>query len=179
MDFLPILKAHLERYPSMQLDDVYKLAHQACLGSEHAVASRAYAQQRLQQELAELGVGDSPAESEPLIDPISADGRIVRVHLRPFIAGGYAVDSLLDAFMRTASEYVGKPAALENCEADVADIAAAGVSAFQPADVRIHWQRLASLGYPAIHHSAVYRTAYQPAYRVIAAEFLPLSVACR
>jgi hypothetical protein len=174
-DFSRIINEHLTRYPVMQLEDLYKLAHQACLGSEHAVASWDYAQQRLQQELVQMG--DGPAE--PLVDPITADGRIVRVHLRPLVAGGGDVDQLLDAFIRTAAEYAGTPADLENYATEVEAIAATGAFPFQPADVGIYWQRLEVLGYPAVHHSAVYRTAYQPAYRVIAAEFLPLSVACR
>ena len=42
-----LLTAHLQRYPRMQLEDIYKLLHQAALGPEHAVQDAAIARARL------------------------------------------------------------------------------------------------------------------------------------
>ena len=47
------------------------------------------------------------------IDPISEDGRIVRVHLRPLVRLGLPAESLLDAFLRTAAEFHGNISTLE------------------------------------------------------------------
>jgi hypothetical protein len=170
--FAAIITAHLSRYPGMQLDDIYKLAHQACLGSEHAVSDRNYAQRRLQQELTQSD--DGPAE--PVVDPISPGGSIVRVHLRPFVAGGGDVTRLLEAFVRTASEYKGSTLQLGSCLADIESLATMGSLPFLTADVQAYRSRLEQLGYPAVHHSAAYRTAYRPAYRVVASEFLPVTL---
>ena len=74
-----ILQDHLARYPKMQARDVYKLLHQAAMGSEHAVTDIASARAWLERELAEIG----PGPAEPLVDPISPDGQIARIHLRP------------------------------------------------------------------------------------------------
>jgi len=87
----------------MQIQDVYKLLHQAAMGSEHAVSNPESARGWLIRELAEMGEG----VPEPLIDPISPDDEIVRVHMRPYVAAGYDPDLLLDAFIRTANEYRG------------------------------------------------------------------------
>ena len=35
-----VLPAHFSRYPAMKIQDIYKLIHQAALGSEHAVSNR-------------------------------------------------------------------------------------------------------------------------------------------
>ena len=50
-----LLSAHLKRYPAMQLDDIYKLLHQAALGPGHAVENPAAARKRLDEEWAALG----------------------------------------------------------------------------------------------------------------------------
>ena len=101
MTIKTVLHAHFSRYPAMQIQDVYKLLHQAAFGSEHAISNPEGARQRLENELAEMGVGPD----EPIFDPISADEQIVRVHLRPFIAQGGDPEMLLMAFIQTAEEF--------------------------------------------------------------------------
>ena len=65
-----ILRSHISHYPSMQIQDLYKLLHQAAIGSEHALANPESARNWLTRELAEMGEGIL----ELLTDPISADG---------------------------------------------------------------------------------------------------------
>jgi len=157
--FESILKSHLARYPEMQIQDVYKLIHQAALGSEHAVTNPKAARAWLKQELAEMG----EANAEPMIDPISADGQIVRVHLRPFIAHGGDPEVLLTAFVRTANEFHGDEQTLKNYW----DIA---TGFFSPAAMDDFIQSMK--GYPAVHHSPIYTQRYRPAYRVILQKYL-------
>ena len=40
-----LLRNHFNRYPLMQVQDVYKLLHQAAMGSEHAVVDETNARQ--------------------------------------------------------------------------------------------------------------------------------------
>jgi hypothetical protein len=168
--FAAIVLAHLVRYPAMQLEDVYKLAHQACLGSEHAVRDRAQAERSLERELVQLG--DGPRE--PTIDPIAPDGRIVRVHLRPFLAAGGDATGLLDAFVRTANEFRGSHERLRSSWATVEALAADGsLPAVSRVDTETFGRRMEDAGYPAVHHSAAYGATYRPAYRVVARAFLP------
>lgn len=167
--FQAILTHHVTRYPAMRLEDVYKLVHQAALGSEHAVSDWGAAQRWLEQELA--GLGEGPAE--PLLDPISPDACILRVHLWPFVASSGDVAQLLEAFVRTASEYRGSTAQLQVYWTNVEEMAATGRLPFQQADVQDYWRQMELMGYPAAHHSAVYKATYRPAYRVVAYEFLP------
>lgn len=167
--FDAIVARHLVRYPAMELEDVYKLAHQACLGSEHAVSDRAHAARWLEREIADLG--DAP--QEPALDPISPDGCIVRVHLRPFLALGGDAAGLLGAFVRTANGFGGSTELLRTCWASVEAIAAAGALPFSSADAQAFGQRMEALGFSAVHHSTAYRIAYRPAYRVVARVYLP------
>ncbi|MBW6455119.1 MAG: hypothetical protein K0A98_04465 [Trueperaceae bacterium] len=167
--FAAIALRHLARYPVMQVEDAYKLAHQACLGSEHAVRDRAQAERWLEREFAQLGDGPQ----EPTVDPISPDGRIVRVHLRPFLAGGGDATDLLDAFVHTANGFRGSPERLRSCWATVEALAADGSLPFSRADAEAFGRRADAAGFPAVHHSAAYGAAYRPAYRLVARAFLP------
>ncbi len=171
-NFQMIVARHIARYPAMRLEDVYKLAHQACLGSEHAVPDKAHAQRWLERELAQLS--DGPPE--PMLDPISPDASILRVHFRPFLSGGGDPVRLVEAFVRTANEYRGCTAQLRSCWASVEGMAAAGHLPFLRTDAQAYWHRIEANGYPAVRHSAVYEAAYRPAYRVVAREFLPESL---
>lgn len=59
-----------------------------------------------------MQLGDEDAE--PAIDRISADGQIVRVHLRPFLTENGDPEALLTAFVRTANEFHGDEQVLKN-----------------------------------------------------------------
>jgi hypothetical protein len=163
-----LLSAHLARYPAMQLDDIYKLLHQAALGPGHAVDNPAAARKRLDEEMAALGGG----HDEPAKDIISPDGRLGRVHLRSYLAGGGEPDVLHRAFLETANSYPAssdKLAKFCDCLGDLAD---AGGIPFARAEVLAYFGKISRDGYPAVHHSEAYRNAYRPAYRVIAVDLL-------
>jgi hypothetical protein len=165
MRFESILRAHLTRYPSMQIQDVYKLVHQATMGSEHAMSSLEGARNWMERELAEMGLGPD----EPVLDPISEDGQIVRVHLRPFVAGGGASDALLDAFIRTANEYRGDVQILKNYWN-----IATGIGCYPLTEMDDFIQSMQAENYPAVHHSPEYERLYRPAYRVVWRKFICL-----
>jgi hypothetical protein len=167
-DFRPILRAEARRHPQLQPQDCYKLLYQARLGSEHAIGDAAEAARWLERELAGLG----PGPDEPLVEPISPDGRIVRVHLRPFVARQGDRTRLLAGFVQTAKAFKGSRPALEAAWTQVVQLAEAKELPFPAEAAREFGAKLAAQGYPAVHHSPAYREAYRPAYRVLAREYL-------
>ena len=165
-----LLASHFERYPLMQLTDVYKLLHQAAMGPGHAVDDEASARAFLQQEAAQLS---DEVLNDPLIDPISPDGKLARVHLRPYVRDGYDLAALADAFIETARQYQPAADKLVKFCGCLGDLAAAGGIPFPQADVEREIGAIAQNGYPVMRHSAVYREFYAPAYRVVSLERLP------
>ncbi len=164
-----LLGQHLRRYPRLQLDDIYKLLHQAALGAEHATSDRATVLAALESECAALhGELD-----EPLVDCIAPDGRLARVHLRPYLAQRQDIAALADAFVRTPGVCPASPERLRKFCACLGDLAEAGGIPFARAQVSAWFDDIAGRGYPAVHHSAAFRDAYRPAYRVVAVELLP------
>ena len=171
-DLEQVLQFHLDRYPKMQPDDLYKLLHQAAMGSEHAIPNREAASQWMDRELAMLQRSSAASPDESLYESLSPDGRLVRVNLRPHLQSGRETDLLLDAFVRTAEEVSGDPLALESyCERAV-ELARENLLPFSPSELEAHFAALKRIGYPAVHHSKSYADAYRPAYRVVLRELL-------
>jgi hypothetical protein len=164
-----LLAHHFQRYPRMELVDVYKLLHQAAMGPGHAINDPAHARDQLEAEVAELGEGPD----DPIADPISPDGKLARIHLRPYLAAGHSASVLVDAFVRTGDRHPAAPERLEKFCACLGDLAAAGGIPFPRDEVERYVQTIAGRGYPVVHHSGAYRAAYQPAYRVVALDLLP------
>lgn len=164
-----ILLLQANQRPSWQLQDVYKLAFQAALGSEHAAPDETAARRWLEQEIASLG----PGPADLTIEPISPDGRLARVNLRPYLAAGGSPDALLDAFLRTATTWLGDRDALCRYLAWVVDLAETGPLAFLLSEARSFFHNLAQSGFPPAHHSEIYRQTYSPAYRVVLLSLLP------
>ena len=163
-----VLTAHFIRTPAMQVQDVYKLLHQAALGSEHAVQDEQQARTWLEHELVEMGVGPD----DPLIDPLPPDGRIVRVHLRPFQQAAKDPQELLYAFIRTANEWHGSVETLKEFYAQAVELAQAGSLPVRSEEIRAFFCKLEEQGFPAVHHSDIYQRLYRPAYRVVARQYL-------
>jgi hypothetical protein len=163
-----ILTGLFARYPQMQIEDLYKLLHQSALGSEHAVRDGQAARDWMERELAEMGTGPD----DPLLDPLSPDGQIVRVHLRPYLLAGKNPETLLEAFIRTANDWHGSVDKLKEYGAAAAQLALAGTGAIQAEVIEAFFANMAAHDYPAMHHSKSYENLYRPAYRVVARKFL-------
>ena len=136
----------------MQVQDLYKLLHQAALGSEHAVRDEKAARNFLERDLAEM----CTSPDDPLIDLLSPDGQILRVHLRPYIQAGKDPEKLLRAFIQTANEWCGSPEKLKEYCSVAARITQAGTGLIRREDCEAYFSELEEQEFPAGHHSDVY-----------------------
>ena len=166
--FDQIVRHHFEKYPSMEIEDLYKLVFQAAMGSEHAVPNREAAQQWLERELETLTV----VPQQPFSEPLSPGGDLVRVNLRSFATRGGDMEALLDAFIKTAEQVSASEEKLREHWADVEAMAEAGEIPFGKSELQELFAQMESRGFPAIHHSSTYRKQYEPAYRVVLLEYL-------
>lgn len=167
-----ILIEHGQRYPYWAIDDLYKLIHQSTMGSEHALSNEDRVRDWLKTELNSL----VPGPDEPLVDPISPDGKIVRIHLRPFSKLNLDEEKLLNAFIHTAQ--IVTPSTDHLFEyADLAKrLAEDGFLSFDADEIYGYIQGLHKSGFPAVHHSQIFKDSYLPAYRVVARDLLPKEI---
>jgi hypothetical protein len=163
-----ILRNHFQRYPLMQVADLYKLLHQAALGSEHAVRNEQAARDLLERELAEMRNGPD----DPQTDPLSPDGQILRVHLRPYVRSGKDLEKLLAAFIQTANEWRGSPEKLKEYGTTVARLVRSRTAEIPLKEIEAFFAKKEEQHFPAVHHSEVYEHLYRPSYRVVARQFL-------
>jgi len=157
---------HTTHYPKLEAQDLYKLVYQGIFGSEHAVIDASQARVWLEREVKELADGPE----EPVIVPVSPDGRIVRVNLRPYVAGGGNLEALLEGFLRTAREHKGTAEQLRQYwwyAERLAEEQALGIAVNA---LKRYFEEMEAHGFPAVHHSDAYRRAYRPAYRVVMRE---------
>ena len=59
-----LLGHHLQRYPLMQLDDVYKLLQQSALGAGHALDDEQALRETFDAEIASMGGGPGARAAE-------------------------------------------------------------------------------------------------------------------
>lgn len=157
--------AHARAEPGWRIEDAAKWIVHGTRGGEHAVANETAARLWLETEWAALG---PPQENEPLWTPLTPDGRIGRLNLRPYKARSGNLDALHAAFIAGAQSFDADPARFRRTWRAFGRLLAAAPSGHL---THPEWKRLdrewRALGYPAIHHSPAYRDACQPAYRVL------------
>jgi hypothetical protein len=171
---------HIGRYPRMGAADTYKLLHQATMGPAHAALEPAAARARLVCEAAAVArrhhAPGGPAE--PLMDPIRPAPVLARVHLEPWLCSGRPLEELLGAFLETAARWTERPGELEACLRAVQRTAERGELELDALGLARLVAGLGPQGFPAVRHSAAYRRAYRPAYRVVAPSILTGNVEC-
>jgi hypothetical protein len=153
----------LRRRPASELQDLYKLHYQGCFGVGHMISSRDNARSYLLEELRTVGTGGD----EPLVEPCDPSNRLLRVNLGPFQRRAMDPERLLDAMMETAADHVPDTAMFLAAWSEVGAMIRAGELPFALQDYDRFTADLRQRGWPAVHHSAAYNTAYHPAYRVV------------
>ena len=172
-----LLRQQLARYPKLQMQDLVKALYQSEFGPGHFVSDGAQARELLREELAECADRRRDGEAV-LVEPLGET--FARVHLQCLSESGLSADTLCRLFVYSAQQPSGdrerfraRLDALERC-------VVSGEIPLDVADAQAFLAQYRAAGCPATHHSQVFRQAYAPAYRVIAARFaqaLPLMTA--
>ncbi len=157
----PYLKHHLQVHPSMTPQDIAKLCYQAAHGAEHLLADMDRARLYLAREL-----DATPSDADmPLVEPISE--AVARVNLAPWKAKGLTPDTLFELFAATARVSGQGDQRLDAYLKEVSVYLNGESAPISPAEWQEFLTRYDGEGRPAIHHSASYREAEHPAYRIV------------
>jgi hypothetical protein len=167
--FRAVITAQLQRYPVMQIQDLYKLVYQATLGNEHLMTDSAMVHDYLIRELQSVQADSS----ELLLEEISPDGAVVRLNLRPFKAQHGDHRALFQAMMQTARTFQKSQERLDRYLIDLEQTADSGIIPFDAEAMKTFFREMRDKSYPAVHHSAIYGEKYSPAYRVILKKYAP------
>ena len=171
-----ILDIHFARYPLMRAEDVYKLVHQAVFGPGHILADPEAAREELEDDLIRARAGrEGPQEDT---DPLDPQGRLIRVHLQPLARLGNAAELLLPVMVETARTVRGSAAKMEEWLGE-AEVWCMGALPEEHGRLGRVVERFPGAGHRPLHHSAIYRAAYRPAYRVVSSALWEQATASR
>lgn len=167
-DIDAVLAAHFETHRALAPQDVYKLLYQRVFGPEHAIENPRAAKEALYLEV--LRLPPAPAVMPPLIEPLSA--ALCRVNLQPLVQTGGSVEGLWRQFRCTAQTYTA--GTLVDLERDWRRfLGSPWAKRYAPEVLEQFWQRMATAGFTAVHHSQGYAQAHAPRYRVVLQALLP------
>ncbi len=169
ISFASILESHINRYPLMEVRDIYKLVYQAAFGSSHFICNLSDAKKRLEEEIETMGKGPD----EPVYDPVSPDGDIIRIHLRPYIINKGNKNLLLKGFIKTGENCRGDKCRLLIYWNNVLEMTENQSLPFTCQEVMEFMRDMEKQNYPAVSHSRPYRSEYSPAYRIVCRRYLP------
>lgn len=165
-DLLEILRAHSAQYPLMMPCDAVKLIYQNEFGGGHIVENEKASLSYLLSEY------DSARfrKSAPLSEEIG--NGYARLYLHPSQIP-YA-ECINRIFVLSSRRADGKRETFEQKLDVLRDATEHGVFAFGTDELADYLAAYRTAGYPPVSHSAAYRAAYLPAYRVIDARYVRL-----
>ncbi len=163
-NLLQIIQKQVHRYPKLQVQDLYKLLFQAACGGEHLLSETSEARDFLFAEWQTLSV---PFENEPLVESIDPKNQIIRVNLRPFKEKGGRPEQIFILFQRSAETVSRDTGMLKTYWTALGEMVLDVELSFRIDNIQTFWETMTAEGFPPVHHSKIYRQAYQPHYRVL------------
>ena len=156
-----LMALHAARYPLMREGDWLKLLYQASFGPGHFVPDPAKALIRLQDEITALPV----LAPGPLTEPVGHG--IFRLYLAPALREGLRPQTIAALFCRAARVAAPDPARFAADAAALIDRSRRGALDADPETLGRLLRECEEAGWAPFSHTAAYRAAYAPAYRLI------------
>ena len=164
-----LLASHMNRYPKMEIQDIYTLIYQGAMGAFYFSANVEDFEERLLDEFASI----PPNKKIPMWETIRPDGSLVRLHLGALKARGGNAGVLSTLCVWTTSVFAGsKKDLIDGWETFRRLISEKRISKYAGEDVDVFTEWLEGNDFPGTRHTVTYREAYQPHYRLIKREFL-------
>ena len=154
----------LATYPESTIQDIYKTFYQDRFGSGHMITDTTAAREYL---IYEVGEAARDSVANPYYEPTGAQGRYVRVYLRCVNERLISENELFDAFLRSAKPTENTTNSWEQEWQNLLDELGPETVASLDRDSVLEELNLAATTDHAVRHSAAYRSAYHPHYRIV------------
>lgn len=160
-----LLTKHCQRYPKLQIRDVFKFLHQSTFGCEHLVSSLETATQYISKEYADIH-----HEGEEEIEVL--DGAYSRVHLS-YLDKGLTANTLAKLFVASSKKEKESSCELLFKLGVAKELIREGTLPFSEDEFDKAVSEWQEKDFCAIHHSDIFRENYHPSYRVISNDYIP------
>lgn len=161
---LKLVQFHLSIKQNLAVQDVYKMLYQANFGVEHLLSDTANVRSYLLKEMATM---DTTVEGETLVERISTDGEVVRINLRPFRKENRDPELLLRVMFASAAARKPDTLLFLRQWREFRDLVRYGLLNFPISEVERLSAAVEAGEIAPMHHSAEYKVANRPAYRVV------------
>lgn len=155
---------HFEKYPLMEIRDIFKLIYQSSYGCEHLVTDENSAVSYIKKEYE--AIESKTAESDSLGEGYE------RVHLS-WLDCGMKPETLGRLFCMSAKK---EESGAENLKASIEitkELIKERLLPYSEEDFDSELKKWEEESFSAVHHSDTFRESYSPAYRVIAKKYVP------
>ncbi len=157
-----VLNYHIQRYPALEVQDIYKLLFQAANGPRHYMERYFNLKKfHLEWQKATSIMGQEP------IEPVSADGLLVRCNFAGLRESNVSPNLVVNAALQTAVEFISQPANLISWWNDFRDLIASRLLNLDMEQYIKLNEEFLQWGFIVKSHSKPYRLAYSPAYLVV------------
>ena len=170
MRMIELIDDHLRRHPGAEVVDVYKLLYQAANGPAHFFM---YGGDRngLEEKW-----HNAYSTGEMALEPVSADGQLVRAHFGELKSGGYTFQQIWDAVTFTAANFQPRPELMIGWWNDLGDLIASEIlklTISQYIELNDEFQQW---GFVVKHHSRGFVREFKPAYLVVFKRLLDIHI---
>ena len=162
LDVSNLILNHMKHRPEALPQDVYKLLYQGVFGVGHIVSDHAW--EVLVEEAGRIDLEDHP--DDPLFEPVSPDGSMVRVNLRQYINMGGELEALFRV-MKESAKIKGETGVFLEYWGQFKELVYEGKIVHSLVDIQILDEAIKRDGVKPMHHTEPYREAYYPSYRVV------------
>lgn len=164
-DFKENLIKHYEKYPKIEIEDIFKFIYQAAFGCEHMISSLDVTTEKIKNEYSsDTNINDFCIEY--------LSDKYCRIPLS-YISSGLSYFTLGKLFYLSAKKESNGYKTLEKMLQITTELVKVGVLPFSYdifTQKIIKWKEN---GYCPLHHSDMFRSLYHPQYRVISNEYIP------
>lgn len=161
-ELLSLLQKQCELYPKVQIQDLVKLVYQNEFGPGHLIRSEAESLSHLKAEYANL----NQTQSAPVFEDIG--NGLSRLHLA---GSDLDISTVNRIFMYTARQVAGSQRNFAEKLAQLMDWRRQGLLPLSESEAEEWLSQYQKQGCPMVSHSAAYKAAYSPAYRIVLAVF--------
>lgn len=170
-ELIEVIKDHLDRYPEMEINDVFKLIYQNEYGGNHLILDPAASLAQIKDEYGKI----HSARRKPKVELYEEIGNgYVRVNLGALDPEVMSLEQLNEAFILSGEKYRGTLKGLQEKIAEVKEHFSEFGFEFEETMYVLFAAAMKEACYPPISHSDTYRVLYKPAYRVVKKEILGL-----
>ena len=140
------------------------------MGPLHIMHNREKAFSELKKEFKRIGQDN--IEDEKLLEPVSIDGKVVRVNLRPYKKEINDIELLFKAMVESAKNFIPDREKLTNLWQKFKGLVQKGELDFDYNEIKLFETNKNLKKDTYIKHSEIYRKTEKPSYRIVLKESL-------